>query len=218
MKKINFLIIAMLLMTYGAEAQISFGLKAGVNFSSLKGNGYTDPDQKPFIGLAIGGLANYTITEKLSIQPELIFSQEGTQWKATDEEQKNRLNYLNVPILVQYRTPSGFFVHTGPQIGLLLSAKMTYKDHGAGGMVGEGDWDKEEHRGGQPPTLDIKRFYAGSPISWGLGAGFIHQSGFGIIARYNIGLTNALKKASDGTIYSRIFNIGIIYMPGSLKK
>lgn len=217
MKKINSLIIVMLFMAYGTQAQINVGLKAGVNFSSLKGGGYSSPDQKSLMGLAIGGLVNYAVTEKISIQPELFFSQEGTQWKNVDEEQKNQLNYLNIPVLVQYRGPSGFFVHTGPQIGLLLSAKMKYKYNGGGGIV-VGDGGAGGDVQGESQTQDIKRFYASSPISWGLGAGFISKSGFGVNARYNLGLTNALKKSADGKIHSRVINIGVIYMLESIKK
>lgn len=105
MKKIHSLVIVMLFMAYCTQAQISVGLKAGVNLSSLKGTGYSDSDQKSFMGLAIGALVNYAINEKFSIQPELLFSQEGTQWKSSGEEQKDRLNYLNIQVLVQYREP-----------------------------------------------------------------------------------------------------------------
>lgn len=215
---IHSLVIIMLLTAYCTQAQISAGLKAGVNLSSLKGDGYSDTDQKSSMGLAIGGLVNYAINEKFSIQPELFFSQEGTQWKSSDEEQKNRLNYLNIPVLLQYRDPSGFFAHTGPQIGFLLSAKMKYKDAGPGGVITDGSQSGGQSGGSQTETRDIKHFYASSPLSWGLGAGYIHESGFGINARYNMGLSNALKKTADGKIHSRVFNIGVIYMLESQKK
>ncbi|MEO6813644.1 MAG: porin family protein [Ginsengibacter sp.] len=218
MKKIHSLIIVTLFMTYCTHAQISVGLKAGVNLSSLKGDGYSDSDQKSLLGLAIGGLVNYAINDKFSVQPELFFSQEGTQWKTSDEVEKNRLNYLNIPVLLQYRDPSGFFAQTGPQIGFLLSAKKKYKDAGAGGVITDGSQSGDQSGSNEPQSYDIKHFYASSLLSWGLGAGYIHESGFGINARYNIGLSNTLKKTADGKIHSRLFTIGVIYMLESLKK
>ena len=209
----------MLLTAYCTEAQLSIGLKAGVNVSSIKGSGYTDPDQKSFIGLDIGGLVNYKINQKFSLQPELFLSQEGTQWKCSEYDQKNRLNYLNIPVLVQYRTHSGIFAHTGPQVGLLVSAKMKYNEKStAGGTVDPASQNEEKPDGIKMQKVNIKNFYASSPISWVLGAGFIHESGFGINARYNIGLSNTLMKTSVTNVYSSVFNIGIIYMLQTIKK
>lgn len=167
--------------------------------------------------MAIGGLVNYAINEKFSIQPEIFFSQEGTQWKDDDYEQKNRLNYINIPVLAQYNGPSGFFVHTGPQIGLLLSAKSKFKDELPGGVVEGGSDDSSD--GGISGTWDMKKSRSSTAISWVLGAGYLHESGFGVNARYNLGLSNIISKTGDGDkATSRVFNIGIIYMLSSLKK
>lgn len=219
MKNIHSLIIILVFTTYCTKAQLRVGFKAGVNLSSIQGSGYTDPDQKLFMGLDIGGLVNYSINQKFSLQPELFFSQEGTQWKSADYDQKNRLNYLNIPLLVQYSTPSGFFAQTGPQMGLLVSAKMKYKENrSAGGIVEVASQDEENPDGLKIQKVNIKNSYARSPVSWVFGAGYIHESGFGINARYNIGLSNILMKTSVTSIHSRIFNIGITYMLHQIKK
>lgn len=218
MKKMYSLFLVMLFTTNCTEAQIRTGLKTGINLSSLKGSGYTDPDQKSFMGLAIGGLANYKIDQNFSIQPEVLFSREGTQWKSLDYDQKNRLSYLNIPVLLQY-DHSGFFAHTGPQIGLLVSAKMKYKENRSPAVVVAGaDPDRDNPDGSGMQKSDIKNYYAYSPVSWALGAGYIHESGFGINARYNIGLSNTFKKTNVTNIHSRVFSIGVIYMLCSTKK
>ena len=208
MKKIHLLTIAMLFITYCTEAQISFGPKAGLNIANLSGKDINDG--KSLIGLAIGGLVNYAINEKFSIQPELLFSQEGMQWKDEDYKQKNRLNYLNIPILAQYNHPSGFFAHTGPQLGLLLSAKSKFKDEIP--SIGDGPGDAISG------TNDIKEYFSKAIVSWALGAGYLHESGFGVNLRYNRGLSNSLSKTNDGKAASSVFNIGVVYVLKSLKK
>jgi hypothetical protein len=212
MRKIHSLIIVMLLITCCAEAQISVGLKAGLNVANLSIE--DSQGQKPLMGLAAGGLVNYALNDEFSIQPELLFSQEGTQWKDEDYEQKNRLNYFNIPILVQYRHSSGFFAHTGPQIGLLLSAKSKYKDQ-LPSIGGVGD---DEPGGVISGSTDIKSFMSKAVISWALGAGYLHESGFGVNVRYNRGLSNSLSKNNDGKGTSSVFNIGVFYVFKSLKK
>jgi hypothetical protein len=214
MKQFLLLTISMLLVCCCTEAQISAGLKAGLNLSALKGSDYNTPEQKTLMGIAIGGLVNYAINEKLSVQPELLYSQEGAQWKG-EYEQKNLLNYLNIPLLVQYDNPSGFYGHTGPQIGFLLSAKMKYKEPN---LPGTGTIGEDQPGSGVYETRDIKKVYSGTNLSWAFGAGYRHESGFGINARYNIGLSNVLGKHGDGKIHSSVFNIGIAYMLTCLKK
>jgi len=214
MKKIFLLTVSMLLVCCCIEAQISAGLKIGLNFSALKGDGYSSPDQKALMGMTVGGLINYAINEEFSVQPELLYSREGTQWKGT-YEQKNLLNYINIPLLVQYDNPSGFYGHTGPQIGFLLSAKMKYKEPDLPGIGTVGD---DQPGSSQFETRDIKGIYSGSNFSWTFGAGYRHESGLGINARYNLGLSNVLGKHGDGKIHSSVFNIGIVYMLTSLKK
>ena len=81
------------------------------------------------------------------------------------------------------------------------------------------EWGVEDQPGGGGyETRDIKKVYSGTNLSWAFGAGYRHESGFGINARYNLGLSNVLGKNGDGKIHSSVFNIGIVYMLVSLKK
>lgn len=219
MKRFNLLIIIIIFTTYSSAAQLSAGFKAGVNLSSIKGSGYTDPDQKTLAGFYMGGLINYSINKRLSLQPELYFSREGTQWKGPDYDQTNRLNYLNIPVLFQFRAPTGLFVHTGPQVGFLVSAHMRYrKKSSVGGINNRTSQDQFIPYDIGTQRSDIINNYASAQAAWVLGAGFFQEGGFGINARYNIGLSNALKQSSVTSVYTRVFNLGIIYMFESKKK
>lgn len=53
------------------------------------------------------------------MQPELVYSSQGG--KGGDTEQK--LDYMNVPVLLQYMFDNGFRLQAGPQLGLLVRAE-----------------------------------------------------------------------------------------------
>lgn len=198
MKRLFYLPFVVLLFAGSASAQISYGLKAGVNIFNVKGEDFDDDDKKSHVGIAIGGLVNIKVQEKFSVQPELVFSQEGVLWKDGDYKEKESLTYLNIPVLAQYDDPSGFFAHTGPQVGFLLSAKEKYEE------------------GGESETTDLKDEYKGAVFSWAIGAGFRHVSGLGIAARYNLGLSTIVKD-DDDVAKGRGFNISLFYILGKAK-
>ena len=76
-KKIRtILFIVVLLFSFqGISQEINFGVKGGINISSLIGDYPTAIDKKkPSIGFHLGGFAEHYFTEEIAIQPELLFS------------------------------------------------------------------------------------------------------------------------------------------------
>ena len=78
MKRIFFIIASSLLFVLsGTTQEVHFGIKAGVNASSVEisnGNNYSGK-----AGLHIGGLAHIHISRQFALQPELIYSMQGGQ-------------------------------------------------------------------------------------------------------------------------------------------
>jgi len=131
-----------------------------------------------------------------SVQPELVYSMEGAKEEEDDVEIKINLNYINVPVLLQYNS-SGFFAETGPQIGFLTGAKTKV----------EFDDEEEEE--------DIKDELEGINLSWAIGLGYKLPSGFGFNARYNLGLSNIAKDGTDDDkLKVNTIQIGIFYTLG----
>jgi hypothetical protein len=195
MRKI-FFITALVLLAVAVNAQATFGLKAGANFSSLKFTGDESENMDTKIGLNIGGLANIPISDMFSVQPELVYSMEGAKEEEDDVEIKINLNYINVPVLLQYNS-SGFFAETGPQIGFLTGAKTKV------------EFDDEE------VEEDIKDELEGINLSWAIGLGYKLPSGFGFNARYNLGLSNIAKDGTDDDkLKVNTIQIGIFYTLG----
>lgn len=172
-----------------ANAQVGFGGKAGVNLATFSGD---VEDVKMKIGYYVGGLVQIPVSESFIIQPELVFSAQGAK-DDTDDDVKANFNYLNIPIMAKYQSTSGFFAETGPQIGFLMSAKMK-----------AGDTD-----------VDVKEYYKSTDFNWAFGLGYQMASGFGVNARYNLGLSNIYDQDVDGEkVRNSVFQIGVSYVLG----
>lgn len=109
--------------TWNTFAQkVDFGFKGGVNASTLWG-GMAENEKSSFItGVNIGMFVVHKINENISIQPELMFSQQGNKSSfETDYGQrdiKNRKNYLLLPILLKYSGTLPVDLLVGPQFSL----------------------------------------------------------------------------------------------------
>ena len=121
-KTIIFAAAIFLLTSTSVQAQkVHFGVKAGMNASSLNYTGNNDMQTK--IGFNAGVLAHiHSHNAQWAVQPELYYSSEGAKSKSNSDASLN-LGYLNVPVLLQYMFDNGFRIEAGPQIGFLMSAK-----------------------------------------------------------------------------------------------
>ncbi len=188
MKKL-FLVAAITAVGFASKAQVTFGVKAGLNIASLTGD-----DADGLSSLASfngGGLVNIPISSQFSVQPELVYSGEG----AKADGGKYLFNYINVPVLLQYNNASGFFAELGPQIGLLTSAKV--KVDGGG-------------------STDVKDQLKSTNFSVAVGLGYKLANGLGFNARYNLGLVNIVD-ADGSDLKSSAFQVGAFFSFGGKK-
>jgi len=196
MKKIILSVVMLSATFFVSQAQVQYGLKAGANFYTFGGDEVENEDLNSKFGLHIGGLVNFSVSEKFKVQPEIVFSIQGSkQTDGTDELNWN-FNYLNIPIMAQFYVSNGFFLETGPQIGFNLKAEI-----------------KDEESG---TTFDLDDEIKSTDISWGLGAGYKTASGFGFGARYNLGLSS-IAEETDVDIKNRGFQVGVFYLFGGKK-
>lgn len=171
--------------TFAAQAQdISFGVKGGLNVASM-----TDIDASSKISGHIGGFANFKFKKTWAIQPELLFSGQGAKQDVPGDDLKYALNYINIPVLLQYYFLPEFYVEAGPQMGFLVSSRL--KRDGA-------SVDADGFK-----TVDI-----GSAA----GVGYKFPIGVGVYARYTFGFTDLV----DGGVDPRnsVFQLGASYTFG----
>ena len=186
MKKGLLLFVCAIAITSLTHAQVRFGFKAGANLANLTGD---VEDTKMKFGFNAGAVAKISVSEAFSVQPELVFSTQGSKFDGGGDAAL-KFNYINLPILAQYNT-SGFVIETGPQFGFLMSAKFD-----------DGDDD-----------VDIKDELKGLDISWAIGAAYLTESGFGVNARFNLGLSN-ISDSDEGKIKNSVIQIGVFYLLG----
>lgn len=114
------------------EKKFHFGAKGGAQFTTISGD---EEDVSARIGAHVGVFAEYMINDRFSIQPEVQFSMQGCDSDVEEdvfgehyEGEWVKLNYLNVPVMVNYHFAKvkGLSVAAGPQVGFLLSAKQKY--------------------------------------------------------------------------------------------
>jgi hypothetical protein len=111
--------------------KITFGLKAGANFSNvyaLKGEGFV---ADPKFGFAGGVFLAIPLGKYIGLQPELLFSQKG--FKATGKilgiinyEFTHTTSYIDVPLLLALKPGDYFTLLFGPQFSYLVKQKDVF--------------------------------------------------------------------------------------------
>lgn len=208
-----------------SSSPITFGVKAGINASTISrtndtySDGYYDNDQKMKAGFNAGVFVHIPVAEKFSVQPELLFSQLGskseTRYRTFDGKQtatveandKVNLNYIVLPLMVQYNILPQLYVEAGPEFGLLLGGKSK-GDVTITNSSGNYTSSQSEKYSDKINMDRFNKFNFGI----GVGAGYYFTPQFGVTARFIAGVTDILK--SDYTDFksrNNAFQVGVAY-------
>ncbi len=208
MKKVLLSAVALFAFGFANAQQFKFGVKAGLNLATLKGSA-VNSDVTMKAGLHAGGLLEIKFTDKLALQPELLYSMQGAKVVDTGteagitfkDEFKRNLDYINIPIVLKYYPVGGFFLEGGPQAGFLISAKSknTFTETTAGGTVTHISSD-----------TDVKDQYKSVDFSFNLGLGYDFTPNFFAGARYNLGLTNIENQKGNNGAYEADIKNGVL--------
>ncbi len=196
MKKIFSLALVAMLVGGTAFAQhsaqkVSFGLKGGLNVSTLNNSKDNGTDFKTKLGFNAGALAHIHLAPQLGLQPEIYYSAQGAKYDVGSTEGKVKLGYINVPVMIQYMFDNGFRLQAGPQVGFLINAKNE---------IGSVESDIKDN---------LKK------VDFGITAGlsFVEpSSGVGIDARYNLGLSDINDVDPGYKTTNRGFQVGLFYI------
>lgn len=206
-----------------SKSPVTFGVKAGFNASALSTGkaDNADNNQKLKLGSHIGVFVNIPVAAKFSVQPELLFSQMGskTEGKYTygsslgnqfiiqEFNYKTNLNYLVLPVMVQYRILPQLYVEAGPEFGLLLGGKV------------EGDQRAQNTYNGTVSTYNESfsnkismDLYNRFNFGIGMGAGYYFTRNFGVTARFTAGITDIFKHDYyNNKVRNNVFQVGVAY-------
>ena len=215
MKK-NFLIILILLASISINAQtteIKFGLKSGINISKYTPDVYAGNsrilDYQGKIGFYIGGYSNIYISEKFRIQPELLFSNQGTIAVFEDitlidsngipivnqEDIKYKINesVVSLPILLQYFVSEKFNLEGGIQLSYIINRKEEVLENPFNQFLGNNF---------QNNNMENDKF----DLGFNIGLGYKILENVRINTKYFLGIIER-----DNVIKPSIFSLGIEY-------
>jgi hypothetical protein len=130
-------LMACVLFAQAAMAQLHFGVKGGANLTKIEGKAFSDQFNT---GYNLGAFAEIGFG-KLSIQPEVLFNQVKTtvdssfkqvyQGAADFSSYKDiKLNYLSIPILLDYKLAPFLSLQAGPQFGILINQNKNLVENG----------------------------------------------------------------------------------------
>jgi hypothetical protein len=196
------------MIAIAAKAQIQFGVKAGANISNIIGDHNHDINTgeypqngiqyKTKIGYNGGVFVTIPIKGKFSLQPELIYSLQGASFTLHNTDVSGNiisngtghlnLSYVQIPVLAKFTFHHRFYAQTGPQIGLLVSAKQNNYE-------------------GQ--SYSVGSSFQSVDIAWGVGIGYTCPSGTGFDLRYDLGLSSIDKNPNDTEDHNSNLQLGI---------
>ena len=107
------------------EEGITFGIKGGLNVSDFLG----DIKNNTFrTSVHLGVFSEIMISDKFSLQPELLYSGQGYSGSANPGFSRSKYDYINFPVLAKIYVAKKISIEAGPQIGFLVSAKEKTSD------------------------------------------------------------------------------------------
>jgi hypothetical protein len=137
--KIFFSFFAIVLGLSFAQAQgLQFGIKGGANIVKIDGV----PFKNQFdYGYHLGGFVEIKLSDKLSLQPEVLWMQSQT---TRDSNLSNiykslfnlnntpniKLNYIAIPVLLNYKVANILTLQAGPQFGIVIDQSRTVLANG----------------------------------------------------------------------------------------
>ena len=195
MKKILlFIAVAVLTFTTAQSQEVRLGAKVGLNVASLGGDSYGVGSFGARTSFHLGALAEIPLKGKFALQPEILYSSEGSDWSFGIGESNIKLDYIRIPVLGKYYIIEGLSAELGPTFGVLVSAK-------------QGDVDDDS----------VKDYYKSFDAAISIGATYRLNMGVFFSLRYNKGLMNVNEEyIEDGFTYayksqSNVFQVSAGY-------
>ena len=162
-KKLWIALIAIGIAGTVTAQDVKFGVKLGMNVSSINGSQANNLDSKT--GFLFGVTSEVSLSNKFSLQPELLFSQQGAKSK---DVYTYDLNYVSLPIMAKYYIVDAFSVEAGPQFSFLVKDELIPEN------------------GSQTVNTNAENF----DLTANLGLGYQLKNGIFFQTRYNLGLIN----------------------------
>lgn len=158
------------------ERTSNAGLKFGYNLAAVSFDGETETGQRHAFHVGLYGES--FLSQNASLQIEFLYSQQGYELKDNSGTFTQKLDYINMPLLLKIYPSRNFFLEAGPQIGLAISHKEEF-DSSFG-------------------AFNTSQEFEPNNFDWGanFGGGFKTNSGISLGVRYHLGLGDIYDEGS----------------------
>ncbi len=180
------------IITLYAQKKTSFGIKGGINFSNVSSEHFAENDVKT--GFHFGIVTEFPFSNTFSIQPELLYSSQGTKAKQISlgsgpTSIEYHFDYVQIPVLAKIYTIKNLSFEIGPSFNFLV---------------------KSEEKTSASTNTD---FGSDFELSGVLGVSYKMNNGLFGSLRYGNGFTKASNRENfDDDLKNRIFQLGIGYL------
>jgi hypothetical protein len=181
------LFIFILKSNSSAQNTVQFGVKAGMNVSTLNYKNVGD-SYDPRVSYHGGVFLNARFDDKWSLQPEALASKEG--FNDNNSEQRWRILYLNFPVMLQYAFAKRFAVEAGPEFGFRLRARVA-------------------NSGSE--FVSATSAYNQLNFSAAAGISYLSKYNVGIGARYTKGITD-ITQGSYNYVATNVAQLSVFYL------
>jgi opacity protein-like surface antigen len=208
------------------QSGIEFGLVAGTNFGSFRGDTGQLGDQLVGVsgssefgrrtGFRAGAFLRFDISERFSFRPEAIYSQKGATFEGSGSTVVNgqsvtvefdvtsRYDYLEIPALLELQIPTDGqiepYLLAGPTVGFTVSSESEVETTARSGGQSASETETQD--------ADIES----TDVSAMLGAGVLYQlnsdNALSLDLRYNPGFAS-LDSDSDADIQNDVITVGV---------
>lgn len=189
-RSIRVTLLLSFLTVASAHAQVAFGIKGGLNLTTLD---VKDPELSYESRTGYhAGIFLRSRMDKVAIQPELLlFTQRGDLESSFFGTARESFTYLSIPVMLKFYPVGGLNIQLGPQFGFLIDGEREYDNFLSSG------------------TEDITDHYKKSDVSVSVGGGYDFGFGLGLDVRYNIGVKDINDAADGQEARSRIFLLSL---------
>jgi Outer membrane protein beta-barrel domain len=216
-KKIFIVIIFSVTMINVIHAQVSYGIRTGVNFAKWQGedlqiiedlvdktDGYLETRGKT--GWHVGGYVNIPINKTFSFEPGLAYSKKGYSLMGDfqipvlkslglNAGARVQSHYIDMPLVLKANVVKGLNIYAGPQVSLLVRSTLNAKL----GVLGISIFNR---------GIGITERFNKADLGLTGGIGYQFNNGLNIQAGYDHGLTT-LDKNNNYAAYNRVVKVSV---------